>query len=232
MCGESDLPQPEAQSLLTYLCKSLYTRLDTTKTPKAHKQPWYCQKPCSFSRLNLSTSGASAPAKIMDPRIVMMMRQMQLEIQMRAQLEEAQMQNMIPRQRLQMAEQQRIRAMMMAAQREQMMEAQQEQMIMAAYRQQMMAEQMRMAGGGAGGPMPPGGMPFLRGPMFSPGGMRRPGPDPRNHPRTESPDNTSDSDGPRDARPGGGSPGHAGVRNGRPGVVYGDWEVEEVEDEK
>jgi len=163
----------------------------------------------------------------------MMMRQMQLEMQMRAQLEEAQMQGMPLRQRLQMAEQLRMRAMMMmGAQREQMMEAQQEQMIMAAYRQQMMAEQMRMAGGGAGGPMPPGGMPFPRGPMFFPGGMGGPGPDPRNHPRTESPDNTSDSDGPRDAGPEGGLPRRAGVRNGRPGVVYGDWEVEDVEDEK
>ncbi|KAI4949456.1 hypothetical protein J4E91_005195 [Alternaria rosae] len=168
----------------------------------------------------------------MDPRIVMMMRQLQLETQMRARLEEAQMQGMTPGQRLQMAEQQRIRAMTMGAQREQMMKAQQEQIMVAAYRQQMMAEQMRMTGGGAGGPMPPAGMPFPWGPLFFPGGMAGPVPDPRDRPRTESPDNTSDSDGPRDTGSERGSPRRAGVRNGRPGVVYGDWEIEEVEDAK
>lgn len=153
-----------------------------------------------------------------------MMRQLQLEVQIRARLEEAQMQGMTPGQRLQMAEQQSMRAMMMGAQREQMMEAQQEQI--------MMAEQMRMAGGAAGGPMPPAGMPFPRGPLFFPVGLAGPVPDPRCRPRTESPDNTSDSDGPRNTGPERGSPRRAGVRNRRPGVVYGDWEIEEVKDAK
>jgi hypothetical protein len=161
------------------------------------------------------------------------LRQMQLELQMKTQMEAQLKQGMTDQQRETMAEQHRMRAMMMASEREQMMAAQQEQMIIAAYREHMMADYMRMAGNGGGVQLPPIGMPFARDPPFFSRHMGGgPGAEPQDRPRTESPDGPSDPTEARDFESAGASPRGARVRNGRPGVVYGDWEVEEVEDEK
>jgi hypothetical protein len=166
----------------------------------------------------------------MDPRIAMFMmqvrmrEQMQLEMQMRMQMEVRMRQNMTEEQRARITEQQRMRMMMMMA-------AQQQQ-ILAAQHQQMLLEHMRMASNGAAGPIPPIGMAFPRGPLFSPGHMGDPEAGPANRPRTDSPDGRPDSTEPIDTDSTRDLPRRAGVRNGRPGVVYGEWEVEDLADEK
>lgn len=90
-------------------------------------------------------------------------------------------------------------------------------MMMAEQQGQLRAEHIRMAGNSAEGSMPR----FPRGPLFFLGQMGGLAADPRTRPPTGSDPNEAS---PRASR--------AGVRNGRPGVVYGDWEVEDLSDDK
>ena len=82
-----------------------------------------------------------------------------------------------------------------------------------------------MAGNSAEGSMPH----FPRGPLFFPGQMGGPATDPRTRLPTGSPDSEPSESDPSEASP---RVPRAGVRYGRPGVVYGDWEVEDLSDDK
>jgi hypothetical protein len=142
-----------------------------------------------------------------------MQERMQLEMQRRMRLEAQIWQGMTEEQRDRIREQQRMRMMVMAAQQA-----------------QMRAEHIRVTGSGAEGPMPPVGMPFPRGPLFFTGQMGAPAADPRNRSPTGAPDGRPTSPAPShsDSSEGSARGPRAGVRNGQSGIVYGDWEVEDL----